>query len=310
MVLAKHRSPIDIQDNGFALFPVILAVLIMGALIGFGLTLIGPRIKKEKYTQTHETIIAAIQAIVSWSLANGRLPDSSNLSSVVGNLDDAWRKSFVYVYDNRLASSSTGGICGRQSTNITSGTTTDIAFLLVSGGDDYQVDSTPNTSGQYTGNITASSKDIIRWVTLNELKNNAGCYANTLGRLRIINNELPRACDGQTYNAAIYAENGVPFATGGRYKWCLKGSLPNGVTSTPGIPGCPSTPDCSSLGTEASSQWSQADNFQLIGTPTAIGSYSIVVLVRDNNDNTPVESDDNCVQKAFLITVASCGGGP
>ena len=210
MLCANRNLPFSAQQNGFALMPVILAVLIMGALIGVGLTLVGPRVKREKYNQTNNTITASLQAVTSWSVANGRLPDSSEFPAVIRNIDDAWRKSLVYVYDNNLASSSTGGSCGRQTTNITSGTTVNIAFLVVSGGDDYTVDSTPNTSGQYNGNVTASPNDIVRQVTLEELKNKAGCYVETLGRLRIINNELPQACTGQPYTAILYAE-GVYF---------------------------------------------------------------------------------------------------
>lgn len=290
--------------------PIILSVLVIGALMGVGLTLIAPRIKKEKYNETNRTITAAVQAVISWSAANRRLPDSTQFAAVVRNRYDAWKKPVVYVYDNDLISTSAGGICGRRTTHIASGATADVAFLVISGGDDYRLDSTPNTSGQYSGNVAASSMDIVRPVILKELKNIAGCYAGTSGRLRIINNGLPDACIGQPYQATLYAEEGVPFVTGGSYKWCLKGSLPNGLTSTPGTPGCPSTTDCSALGTEASSQWSQTGNLQLNGTPTTTGSYPIGVLVRDNNDNNTSLSEDNCEQKIFSITVTSCGGGP
>ena len=305
MLCTKRNLPFNTQQNGFALMPVILTVLIMGALIGVGLTLVAPRVKREKYNQTNNTITAAVQAVTSWSVTNGRLPDSSEFPAVVRNIQDAWRKSLVYVYDNNLVSSSTGGICGRQTTDITCGTTANIAFLVISGGDDYTMDSTPNTSGQYNGNVTASPNDIVRQVTLEKLKNKAGCYAKTQGRLRIINNELPRACTGQPYTAILYAEGGVPFSGGGEYKWCLKNS-PGWLTSIPNTLPCPSTSDCSSLGTEASSQWSQANTIQLSGSPTANGNFPITVLVRDNNDNNPGSSGDNCTQQIFSIAVTTC----
>ncbi len=306
----NYLCRIGTTENGFALMPLILAVLIMGALIGVGLTIIAPRIKKEKYNLTTNRIDSAIQALVSWSATNGRLPNSATFFSVINTADDAWRKNLIYVYDNDLTAAATGGICGRQTTGISLQTTQDIAFLILSGGDDYTVDSTPSTSGQYNGNITASSKDIIKFVTLKSLKNRIGCYAATEGLLHIINNELPKGCSGQTYTTTIYAEGGVPFSGGGNYKWCLKGSLPGGLSSTPGTPACPSTSDCSLLSTEASSQWSQANTLQLSGTPTSVGSFPIVVLTRDNNDNNTGTANDNCVQKTFLISILSCGGGP
>jgi type II secretory pathway pseudopilin PulG len=294
------------KEKGFALLPVILAVMILGALIGVGLTVIVPRIKKEKYNQSHAAMDAAVQAIISWAATNERLPTSAAFPSVVKTTADAWRKTLLYVYDNTLTSLATGGICGRQTTAITSGTTGNIAFLIISGGDDYAVNSTPNTSGQYSGNVTVSLNDIVKLVTLEQLKNTAGCYAATGTRLRILNNELPQACAGQPYTATLYGEGGMPFSGGGDYKWCLKGSLPGGLASVPNTPGCPSTSDCASLGTEASSQWSQADSLQISGTPAAGGTYPVVVLVRDNNDNNTGTANDNCVQQAFSITVTTC----
>ncbi|MBU0987870.1 MAG: hypothetical protein KKH68_11530 [Proteobacteria bacterium] len=288
------------------MMPVILAVLFVGALIGVGLTIIAPRIKKEKYNQTQDTLDAAIQAVMSWSAANDRLPTATTFPMVVRNINDAWRKNLVYGYDNNLTTPSTGGICGRQTTGIASGTTGNIAFLLVSGGDDYTVNSTPNTSGPYSGNVTLSANDIVKLVSLEKLKNKAGCYATARGRLRIINNELPRACNGQPYTATLYAEYGVPFTSGGLYKWCIKGSLPTGVTATPITPACPLTTDCSALGSEAAAQWSQANTLLLSGTPTLNGNFNVIVLVRDNNDNNLGQANDNCVQQAFSITVATC----
>ena len=302
----KRYFPFSASKNGFAMLPVILAVLFVGALIGVGLTIIGPRIKKEKYNQTQNAMDAAIQAVISWSATNGSLPNSTTFATVVKNNNDAWRNTFVYVYDNNLTTPSTGGICGRQSTGIASGTTGNIAFLIISAGDDYSVNSTPNTSGPYSGNVTLSANDIVKLVTLEKLKNIAGCYLGTKGRLRIVNNELPQACNGQPYTATLYAEYGVPFASGGFYKWCIKGALPNGLTSTPITPACPLTSDCSALGSEAAAQWSQANTLLLSGTPTLNGNFAMIVLVRDNNDNNAGTANDNCVQQAFAITVTTC----
>jgi hypothetical protein len=305
----KHFSSCA-ATAGFAMLPVILAVLFIGVLIGVGLTVIVPRVKKEKYNQTQDIMDATIQAVISWSAANGRLPNSTTLPLLAKTTDDAWRNRLVYVYDNTLTATSTGGICGRQTTSVADGSTGNIAFLLISAGDDYTVNSTPNTSGPYSGNVTLSAGDIAKAVTLKQLKNRAGCYATSKGRLRIINNELPQACNGQPYAATLYAEYGVPFASGGFYKWCLKGSLPNGITSTPITPACPLTSDCSALGSESAAQWSQANTLLLNGTPTFNGSFTVIVFVRDNNDNNAGTAADNCVQQAFSITVTSCGGGP
>jgi type II secretory pathway pseudopilin PulG len=298
------------KECGFALLPIILTVIIVGALVSVGIAVLAPRVKQAKYNQARDTMTAAIDAVISWSAANGRLPDSTVFPTVVRQDTDPWRKPLIYLYDGNLTTTATGGVCGRQTTGITAGAVTDIAFAIISGGDDYAVSSIPGAAGAFNGNLVAAATDIVRRVTLGELKTAAGCYGGTSGRLTILNNEMPRACSGQAYTAAVYAEQGVPFASGGAYKWCLKGTLPPGVTTAPNTPACPASPDCSSLGTEAAAQWSQANTLQLSGTPTAPGNYSLNVLVRDNNDNSTGTASDNCVQKKFQLAVAACGGGP
>ena len=305
-----HRITGRSPDSGFAFMPLILTILIIGALIGAGMSLLGPRVKKAKYTEAGSTISAAIDAILSWSAANGRLPDTALFATVVRNTIDPWRKPLVYGYDNALTATATGGICGRQTTAITFGAVTDVAFVIASGGDDYAVGSTPNASGAFNGDISVAAGDVVRRVTLAELKARAGCYGDTAGRLRLINKELPTACSGQAYTAAVHADGGVPFSAGGDFKWCLKGALPGGLSVTPPTPSCPGTTGCYGLGTEAASQWSQATTLQMSGTPTVAGTAAVTVLARDNNDNNTGTSQDNCVQKTYQITVNNCGGGP
>ncbi len=310
MVKPNRHLRDHLTDTGFALMPVILTVLIAGALIGVGLTIIGPRLQKKSYNKTRVSMDAAVQAIISWSSTNNRLPDNATFPTIVRNTNDAWQKQFVYVYDNSLTNPLTGGICGRLTTAVNSGSTSNIAFLIMSGGDDYTVNSSPNTSGPYSGNVTASMIDVIKTVTLEELKNRAGCYTSEGRRLQMINRKLPGACLGQTYTATLYAEGGASFPVGGNYKWCIKGLLPDGLIATPNTPGCPSSSDCASLGTEAASQWSQANSLMLSGTPTTTGTYPIVMLIRDNNDNNTGTSNDNCVQTTFSMVVAPCNNSP
>ncbi len=290
--------------------PLILTLLIVGALIGAGTALIAPRLKQAKYNAATKTLSAAADAVISWSATHGRLPDIVLFPSVVRNTDDPWRKPLVYAYDTALTAAATGGICGRQTTVVSLGGTPDVAFVIISGGDDYTVGSTPNTGGAFSGAISAAAEDVVRHVTLADLKARAGCYGGTAGRLRLINQELPAACTGAAYTAAIHAEGGAPFASGGDYKWCVKGGLPAGLTPTPATPSCPDTSTCNSLGSEASSQWSQATSLQISGAPITPGTASVTVLARDNNDNNPFTAVDNCVEGTFLIAVQSCGGGP
>ncbi|MFH1982186.1 MAG: LamG domain-containing protein [Pseudomonadota bacterium] len=290
--------------------PLILTVVIVGALIGVGMTILAPLVKQTKYNEAGRRIDSAIDAIVSWSAANGRLPDSALFASVVKDTEDPWRRPLVYVYDNALTAAPSGGICGRQTTGIAYGAIADVAFVIISGGDDYSVGSTPNAGGAFTGNILAAAADVVHHVTLADLKARAGCYGGTAGRLRLINKELPTACTGQAYVADIHADGGVPFSSGGNYKWCLKGALPAGLSTLPTTPACLGTADCMALGTEAASQWSQATTLQVSGTPSGAGAAAVTILARDNNDGNTGTSSDNCVQMTYQVTVNNCGGGP
>lgn len=146
--------------------------------------------------------------------------------------------------------------------------------------------------------------DLVEWVTLNELRTQVGCQGPPL---KIVNNELPYGYENPTpnsYQATIYASGGVVFSGGGGgYRWCLKGTLPNGVPNP--TSGCPATSDCSSLGSEG--EWFQADSLTLVGAPTASpqsrGNYLVRVLARDNNDNDGSANDDNCDERKFVITI-------
>jgi hypothetical protein len=88
---------------------------------------------------------------------------------------------------------------------------------MLSGGEDYQ---TTLNSGPFSGSPSLPTTYISRVVTLEELKNRAGCYGSTQGRLKILNNELPKVCDGSTSisYATLHAGGGV--ATG--YSWSVQ----------------------------------------------------------------------------------------
>lgn len=235
----------------------------------------------------------------------------------VRNPNDAWAKALFSIYDNKLADPAQGGLCGRRTTDLTvrlcpdagcatpSAVLSNVALIVLSGGENVnnQTSGTTGVTAAATVNVYDSSvtldaysgdrdrsepyDDIVRWVTLEDLKNRAGCYGITGGRLRIINNELPRACANTPYSAAVYAEGGVPFS-GSRYQWCIQGSLPSGLTASPNTT-CPS--------------WSSnAASLQLGGSATTLTSASLVFAVRDN-DPTP-----NVFQRAMSLQVVPCGG--
>lgn len=122
--------------------------------------------------------------------------------------------------------------------------------------------------------------DIVKWITFEELKNKAGCYGSTQGRLRILNNELPKFTTGSGYNATVYAEGGVPFA-GGQYRWCIQGTLPVGITATSSTT-CPG--------------WSATANVRLSAISVTDTLPANVTFMVQDNDTNP-----NTAQRTLLI---------
>jgi len=134
------------------------------------------------------------------------------------------------------------------------------------------------------------------------LRIKAGCQG---AQLKILNNELPYGYAGSDYKATIYAEGGVPFQSGGKYKWCREGALPSGLNANPST----SSNNCLNL---QENSWGQADNLSISGIPNnaTSGTYKLIFYVRDNQD--PSGSNDNIAQKTFVLTInpsGSSGGG-
>ena len=323
------------KNQGLTLVEVAIVLVILGLLIGLGASLIGPLTKRAKITETRDIVNAAVESVIGFAAKNNRLPTNTEFPQAVRNPNDAWTKPLVYFVDSSLTTSSNNpseGICGRKTTNLIVCTDVncnnqipDVAFIVVSGGPNYNVQTGPSTTSpcpsgktcykvypqdtpnvdDYPNDFTRQEEydDIVKWVTLDELRIKAGCQG---AQLKILNNELPYGIENSEYNATIYAEGGVPFQSGGKYKWCIEGNLPSGLFSNPST----SSSDCSSL-SEAS--WVQADDLTINREHTAQaiakGTYKLTFFVRDNQD--PSGSNDNIAQKTLVLTInpSDSGGG-
>lgn len=207
-------SSIRTSRNGMTLLNVVILLVLIGALVLAGYTLVGPAVKRGKINDTKRTLDSNVHAIISWAVAHGRLPTQAEFQPVLANPNDAWGTPFIYLYDEKLAlptAAGFGGICGRSSTTTYNGQ--ELAFVLISAGEDYSTESTPKPAAPpaqaFSGPPALQTSDLVRIVTLNELKAKAGCAGYTQGRLRIVNNELPNACSGSTnYNAVLTADGG------------------------------------------------------------------------------------------------------
>jgi hypothetical protein len=204
------------------MMPFIFFMLIIASMVSAGMMALGPALQRGMTTDTTASLNKQAEVIFSWSASNNRIPDSTatatGFASVIGTTTDAWSRPLVFAYDANLTSPANGGVCGRTSTSITQNAS-NVAFVIISGGVDGQINSTPGVSGAYAGNLNAlSAADQSRIVTLEELKNRVGCYGSTQGKLKILNNELPKAKTKAAYAATLYADGGV---VGTGYVWSL-----------------------------------------------------------------------------------------
>ena len=269
------------KTYGFTMLPLILFMFVIVGLLSAGYMMLGPKVQLGKTVETKAGLEKAADAIISWSVANGRLPDTvlpatnpTYFLNIIPSQTDSWGRPFVYLYENTLANQASGGICGRTTTSYPAGCTDETtcnAFILISGGEDQTVNSVPATSQSFPATITLDNRDLTRTVTLAELKNRAGCYGSTQGRLKILNNELPKGCSGTAYSATIFAGGGVP---------------PYPTYTITGLAGT----GLSALGANIS------------GSPLTTGSFPVSVQVTDSH--TPTATT---VQKNLTLTVNSCG---
>jgi hypothetical protein len=258
---------------GMALMPIVLTFVIAGALIGAGMHLVEPVARRMRTESTRHLLDRASRSIVSWSVANGRLPTAAEFETAAGVRDDPWRRALVYVYDGNLAATDTGGLCGQESTGIVVNGSANSAFLILSGGENFSVETTPGISGAYAGNASISALDLAESVSLAELRNRAGCYDRTDGRLALLNNELPGGCCGAAYHGDLFAQGGVP-----PYTWAAATS-PTWLTLTPA-----------------------GSAFHCSGTPSTPGIGTFDVILTD--------AAGTRVERRFDITVAACATGP
>jgi len=318
------------NHKGFSLIELSIVLVIIGLLVGLGSSMIGPMTSYVKVRETRDMEDANLQSVISWASSNNMLPhastdaaDVSGFRYVAKSYQDAWNQDFIYLYDGSLSPATTptkDTICGRRATLLSlalDATTTkkNIAFALFSRADNDTLQSKKNSdnSTPASGAVTVAdtikiyttngkNPDIVRWVTLDELRSKIGCQG---APLKIVNNELPSGKAASTgYSATLTADGGVP-----PYKWCVERPATSPFVTTNSI--TLSAPD--SCNDPTGSSWNSyplaINNETLSATP---GSYKLNVYVRDTADGTGTSTkkcdaadlDYNCAKKTFVLTVS------
>ncbi len=251
----RLKSFLSASSEGFTLVEMAMVLVAVGIVIALGASLIGPLTKRVKFNDSRDIVNGAVDSVSSWAAGKNRVPcakgdqtagtacaslslTTDEFSAAVRNPNDAFGRPLIYIYDSALTIPSTTNspkdtICGRQSTNINvNNSISNVAFIILSGGDDYRVDTKIGTTPVSSGTITAATtvtadivNDIVKWVTLDELRTKIGCQGS---QLKVVDNELPYGYNGAPYSANVYADGGVPYTnyvTSGKYKWCIEDSV-------------------------------------------------------------------------------------
>ncbi len=296
------------NHSGFSLVELSIVLVIIGIIVSASIKLVGPVTQIIKMRETKERLDSALQSVVGYAASHNSIPD--NISSIVAVPRSSWGKDFAYLYDPSFSSNPTKDtICGRSSSGLKvhtrepSSTTNNVAFAIVSSTEDWNfssdLDSVKITgSAQISGTVSApntlnidlANKDMVRFITVGELRTRIGCQGPPL---KIVNNELPLGIQGNPYSATIFADGGVPYSSS-NYKFCVN----NNIISYFNISGGISAADCSSA--DWSTATASANVIITFANPAtvAVNSYRVTVFVRDNTSEDPTS-------KIFNITVNS-----
>ena len=216
------------KNQGLTLVEVAIVLVILGLLIGLGASLIGPLTKRAKIQESRDIVKQAKESFLGYAVKNGYLPQEgtyNNSTPVQAFQDvgtkgrDAWLKPLRYIAANEIVGSSVN-VCGINTTSLTitdRGTVhSNIAFIIISGGENYNIQTentiyeagTPNID-DFTSDINRQEDydDIVYYVSLDEIRALRGCPQP----LAIISpTVLPDGEEDSYYSYYLQATGGTP----------------------------------------------------------------------------------------------------
>jgi len=312
--------------KGFTIIEVAIVLVIIGLIVGFGASLVGPLTIRAKRTETKETLKAAKESIVGFAAANGRIPVwGDNISDtiavdefceVVTNRRDAFTQPLYYFPANANNQLQTAGtICGRKTTNLTvcrdpacTSRVSSVAFVVATGSENVnpQIGIVTCPAGLPAGEICIGVYDTGE-PAIDNCTTAANCpnYDAAVNRLNraeeyddiaewVTLNELKVKTGCQGPPLRIVNNELPPGRENDFYSVTIypDGGVPsytwNFITALPPAPG---------LNTPASSTFT-APTAVISGTPTtgtARGAHKVTVRVSDNDGNIAI--------KSFVLTI-------
>ncbi|MBI4826443.1 MAG: prepilin-type N-terminal cleavage/methylation domain-containing protein [Nitrospirae bacterium] len=299
------------KEKGFSLVELAIVFVVMGVLLAVGIKMLAPMLGRAKLNETDKIVQAAVDSIVGHVAIEHEFPD--DFKTVVTTSEDIWGNDLIF----RAANMNPIDICNQSTTDMSATNCfnpdcsnnviiPNVALVVFSKGEDLnkqtdEADVKVYPKGTVIGTPpnTEIYDDVVKWVSLNELRVRAGCSG---APLKILNNELPlcgqNISGDSTYKATIYADGGV-----GSYKWCRQESSSTGLLFTPNF----SSSDCTS---EPVDNWMEANSLTIDATPVIVqGSFNITFFVRDDEGNVASKSlvttlDPKCSPTVIIAETA------
>jgi prepilin-type N-terminal cleavage/methylation domain-containing protein len=220
------------MKKGFTLIELSIVLVIIGLLIGGSIQATKSMRDRSKVIETQQQLEALKEAIYGFALNTNTLPATLADLNATALERDAWGNAILYRADTALIADPCSPVA---SISTTSGdfAQTDIAFVLVSRGKDYQLPlptvnvDTPlfNQGDHDTNPATPEYDDRFLSITRAQLQSNINCQQN---ELQILNSRLPIATQGRSYSGTIASSGG-----NGAYTYTYNGAATtviNGIT--------------------------------------------------------------------------------
>ncbi len=242
------------KKKGLTLIELAVVLVIIGIILGIGVSVIAVLIKQAKYKDTKKIVETACETVKAYAITNKTLP--SNLSSLGIKTQDAYNQELIYVYANNLDSLN---LCQNNPSswvNLTDKgiTKNKVAFLIYSISENRH-DDTKNGSNyeiKQTGAFYSGYEydDIYCYVDIETIRKEA-CEP-----LKITTEALPIGTQFQQY-PSTKIEGSVPNIT------CNITGLPQGLTD---------------------------NNCRISGTPKKAGTFQVNVSITDSIGRTDTKT--------------------
>ncbi|MBI5681846.1 MAG: putative Ig domain-containing protein [Deltaproteobacteria bacterium] len=237
-----------LSKKGFTLIELAIVLVIMGILVGIGVSMMGPLIKRAKLTETRETVKTVKEAVIGYTVSQKKLPASLNILGV--KTQDSYGKDIFFLPSPNLT---TNDLCTTNPQFLTlndkGSPKNRVVTVILSSGENTNSDTGTNPfSILETGAATSTGSiydDIVEYIEIDSLREKA-CHG-----INITTDNLPSGTEEVPYaQISLGATDGtLPYTWG-----IISGSLPPGVALSTNL---------------------------ISGTPTQAGTYNFTIGLMD-----------------------------